>query len=154
MSVDYGRMSCLSNVLYADDQVILAPSACGLQKMVNRMNDSVSKGRKHDRMRYTYRRINAVEMRSLRIMCGVPRKDSCKNSDVRERCGLKEDVMTRVEGGMLRCFGHPVRMNESKLTKQIYKSNVCDGRVSEGRPRKFYADHIGGILKMPNFKHL
>ncbi|GBP43284.1 hypothetical protein EVAR_31168_1 [Eumeta japonica] len=42
-------------------------------------------------------RINAVEMRSLCSMCGVSRKDRCRNSDVRERCSLKEDVVTRVE---------------------------------------------------------
>ncbi|GBP06051.1 Alpha-tocopherol transfer protein-like [Eumeta japonica] len=36
-------------------------------------------------------------MRSLRNMYGVPLKDRCRNSDVRERCGLKEDVVTRVE---------------------------------------------------------
>ncbi|GBP35442.1 Protein suppressor of white apricot [Eumeta japonica] len=30
-------------LLYADDQVILAPSACGLQEMVNKMNDYVKK---------------------------------------------------------------------------------------------------------------
>ncbi|GBP84055.1 hypothetical protein EVAR_67654_1 [Eumeta japonica] len=43
-------------------------------------------------------RINEVEMRSLRSMCGVSRKDRCRNSDVRERCGLKKVVVTRVEG--------------------------------------------------------
>ncbi|GBP91058.1 hypothetical protein EVAR_62007_1 [Eumeta japonica] len=31
--------------------------------------------------------------------CGVPRKDKCRNSDVRERCDLKEDVVTRAERG-------------------------------------------------------
>ncbi|GBP89869.1 hypothetical protein EVAR_65758_1 [Eumeta japonica] len=36
-------------------------------------------------------------MRSLRTMCGVSRKGRCRNSDVRERCGLKEGVVTRVE---------------------------------------------------------
>ncbi|GBP81485.1 hypothetical protein EVAR_86166_1 [Eumeta japonica] len=36
-------------------------------------------------------------MRSLRSMCGVSWKDRCRNSDVRERCDLKEDVVTRVE---------------------------------------------------------
>ncbi|GBP21120.1 hypothetical protein EVAR_11151_1 [Eumeta japonica] len=30
-------------------------------------------------------RINAKEMRSLRSICGVSRKDGCRNSDVRER---------------------------------------------------------------------
>ncbi|GBP40489.1 hypothetical protein EVAR_30547_1 [Eumeta japonica] len=30
-------------------------------------------------------------------MCEVSLKDRCRNDDVRERCGLKEDVVTRVE---------------------------------------------------------
>ncbi|GBP27782.1 hypothetical protein EVAR_94184_1 [Eumeta japonica] len=38
-------------------------------------------------------------------------------------------------------------MNESRLTKRIYRANVCDGKVGKGYPRKFCADHIGGILK-------
>ncbi|GBP19564.1 hypothetical protein EVAR_102112_1 [Eumeta japonica] len=42
-------------------------------------------------------RINAVEMRSLCSMFGVPQKGRCRNSDVRERRGLKEDLVTRVE---------------------------------------------------------
>ncbi|GBP64079.1 hypothetical protein EVAR_51079_1 [Eumeta japonica] len=39
-------------------------------------------------------KINAVEMRSMR---GMSSKDRCKNHDVRERCCLKEDVVTKVE---------------------------------------------------------
>ncbi|GBP72753.1 hypothetical protein EVAR_75372_1 [Eumeta japonica] len=50
-------------------------------------------------------RINAVEMRSVRSMCGVSRKDRCRNSDVREQYELKEDVVSRVERGMFRWFG-------------------------------------------------
>ncbi|GBP29653.1 hypothetical protein EVAR_79202_1 [Eumeta japonica] len=59
--------------------------------------------------------INAVEMRSLCSMCGLSRKDKCRNSDVRERCGLKEDVVARVERGALRWLGHPERMNEVSM---------------------------------------
>ncbi|GBO99699.1 hypothetical protein EVAR_795_1 [Eumeta japonica] len=36
--MDELSVKCL---LYADDQVILAPSSCGLQKMVNKKNDSI-----------------------------------------------------------------------------------------------------------------
>ncbi|GBP61724.1 hypothetical protein EVAR_89104_1 [Eumeta japonica] len=43
--------------------------------------------------------VNAVEIRSLRSTCGVCLKDRRRNSEVRERCGLKEDVVTRVERG-------------------------------------------------------
>ncbi|GBP51000.1 hypothetical protein EVAR_37157_1 [Eumeta japonica] len=44
-------------------------------------------------------RISAVEIRLLRSTCEVSRKDRCRNSHVRDRCGLKEDVVTRVETG-------------------------------------------------------
>ncbi|KAF9817866.1 hypothetical protein SFRURICE_003272 [Spodoptera frugiperda] len=46
-------------------------------------------------------RINAVEMRVLRNMCGVKLSDRVKNSVVREKCGLKDDVVMRIEKGML-----------------------------------------------------
>ncbi|GBP66815.1 hypothetical protein EVAR_59512_1 [Eumeta japonica] len=65
--------------------------------------------------------------------CPVSRKDRRKNSDAREGFGLKEDVVTRVERGMLRWFGHRERMNERRLTKQIYRANVSDGKVPARR---------------------
>ncbi|GBP33573.1 hypothetical protein EVAR_28729_1 [Eumeta japonica] len=64
-----------------------------------------------------------------------------------ERCGLKENVVTTVERNMLQWFGYLKSMNESRLTKRIYRANVCDGEVGKGRKRKSYADHIGAILK-------
>ncbi|GBP21317.1 hypothetical protein EVAR_11713_1 [Eumeta japonica] len=90
--------------------------------------------------------INALQMQFLRSICGVSLKDRCTNSDIRERCGLKEDVATREERDMLRCFRHIEMMNENRLKKQIYKVNVYDGRVGKGRAKKSYADHIGAIL--------
>ncbi|GBP12088.1 hypothetical protein EVAR_5915_1 [Eumeta japonica] len=48
---------------------------------------------------------------------------------------------------MLRWFGHLESMNESTLTKQIYRANVRDGKVGKGRPRKSYADRIGGFIR-------
>ncbi|GBP13915.1 Nose resistant to fluoxetine protein 6 [Eumeta japonica] len=69
-------------------------------------------------------RIKVVRVRSLRGVCEVSRKDRCRNSDVRERCGLKKDVVTGIERGMLRWFGHLERTNETRLTKQVYRANV------------------------------
>ncbi|GBP11808.1 hypothetical protein EVAR_74463_1 [Eumeta japonica] len=61
---------------------------------------------KHDRdierKKKNESRINVVEMRLLCSMCGVSRKDTCRYSDVRERSGLKKDVMTREKEV---CFG-------------------------------------------------
>ncbi|GBP34821.1 hypothetical protein EVAR_21887_1 [Eumeta japonica] len=84
-------------------------------------------------------------------MCGLSLKEKYRNSDIRERCSLKEDVVTKVERGMLWWFGHLERTcersSESRLTNQIYGTDVCNGEVSKNRPRKYYADQIGGILK-------
>ncbi|GBP12988.1 hypothetical protein EVAR_79324_1 [Eumeta japonica] len=52
------------------------------------------------------RSIKVVEMRSLRSMYyGVSRKGRCRDSDVGERCGLKEDVVTKVESWVSSFFG-------------------------------------------------
>ncbi|GBP75840.1 hypothetical protein EVAR_53912_1 [Eumeta japonica] len=77
------------------------------------------------------------------VVCAECRKDRCRNCDVRDLCGLKEDVITKIERGMLRWFGHLKKMNESRLIKQIYRANVCDGI----RPYWWH------IKKRPNFKH-
>ncbi|GBP92836.1 hypothetical protein EVAR_66963_1 [Eumeta japonica] len=71
---------------------------------------------------------------------------------LRERCGVKEYIATRVERSMLRWFVYQERMNKSRLTKQNYKTNMYDEKVGKGCPRKSYADHIGGILKKAKFK--
>ncbi|GBP89785.1 hypothetical protein EVAR_69669_1 [Eumeta japonica] len=55
--------------------------------------------------------VNKVEMRSLRSICEVSRKDRRRSSDVREQCRLKEGVVTGVERGVLLCFGYLEKMN-------------------------------------------
>lgn len=66
-------------------------------------------------------RIYAVEMRALR-------KDRMPSSLVRECCGKKDDVMTRIDKGMLRWFGHTEIMIVDRLMK-IYRASVDGGEV-------------------------
>lgn len=92
-------------------------------------------------------RLNAVEMRSLRNMCGLRLVDRVRNSVIREKCGLKEDVVMKVRKGMLRWFGHIERMSESRVTKGIYKSKLA-GVVPKGRPRRTFEDQIREVLEI------
>ncbi|GBP27298.1 hypothetical protein EVAR_77320_1 [Eumeta japonica] len=68
-------------------------------------------------------------------------------SDVKEWCGLKEDVVIRVDNGRLWWFSHLETVNYSRLTKQMKIANVYDGRVGKNRDRSPYVDQIGGISK-------
>lgn len=51
-------------------------------------------------------RINAVLMRPVRSMCDVKISDAVRIVVLRERCGLKKDVLIRIEKDMHRWFGH------------------------------------------------
>ncbi|GBP12232.1 hypothetical protein EVAR_6404_1 [Eumeta japonica] len=116
--------------------------ACGLQQMIAKTSDSVKRvpipmliygSESWVWQEKNGIRINAVGMRSLCNVCGVSLKGRCRNSDVGERCGLKEDVVARIEKRILRWLGHVERINESRLTKQIYISSVR-WKVRQGPP--------------------
>ncbi|GBP81396.1 hypothetical protein EVAR_52658_1 [Eumeta japonica] len=161
LSVSRGLIQALQ-FLYkgSDDQVILAPSACALKEIVNKINHSVKKskskamvfergesttecdilieGEKVEQVwvwqKKNESRVNAVEMQSLRSMCRVSRKDRRRNSDVRQRCGLKEDVMTRVE----RARGYHLR-SDSNLTPIADKVETRTGGPGRAQPLGFGA---------------
>ncbi|GBP37024.1 hypothetical protein EVAR_31022_1 [Eumeta japonica] len=69
-------------------------------------------------------------MRSLSNKCGEFLKDTCRNSDVRERCDLKEDVVTRVEKGRVSCRVHlagiQARWTPAKWTVSLALALVRD----------------------------
>ncbi|GBP21257.1 hypothetical protein EVAR_84384_1 [Eumeta japonica] len=134
LRMDELSIKCLP---YADDQIIA---------MVTKINNVNDNGNDNDNKK-NESRINAVGMRFLGSVCGVSRKGRCRNGDARESRGLKEDVTIRLERGMLRWFGRRKMMNESRLTKQIYRASVCNEKVDKGCPKNFYADHIRGVLK-------
>ncbi|GBP41788.1 Collagenase [Eumeta japonica] len=66
-------------------------------------------------------RTSDLEMRSLCSMCGVARRDRRRNSDVRQRCDLKEDVVTRVE----RAAGIGNNQFLSHVWLQVITNAVC-----------------------------
>ena len=63
--------------------------------------------------------INAVEIKSLRRMCGISSWDRIRNDGVRDRVGSKESIGARMKKDMLRWFVHVEKMNANRLTYQI-----------------------------------
>ncbi|GBP36860.1 hypothetical protein EVAR_96107_1 [Eumeta japonica] len=65
-------------------------------------------------------------MQLLRSLCGVTRKDRCRNSDVRERCDLKEDVVTRAERntetGERESASDPAPSTKSNISSRVTKT--------------------------------
>jgi hypothetical protein len=50
---------------------------------------------------------------------------------IKYACGVKEDVVTKIKKKMLRWFGHGQRMDERRLTKEIYEADM-GGNAGQG----------------------
>jgi hypothetical protein len=96
-------------------------------------------------------RLNAVEMRSLRRMCGKTMYDRCTNAEIRAECKAEVSIIDKIKKGLLRWFGHVERMNGERTTKRIYDASM-PGYRSRGRPRKTWHDQVKQILESGHVK--
>ena len=86
-------------------------------------------------------RLDVMEMRCLRSMCGVTRWDRVRNEEVRRRTGVLRELSQRAEQKGLQWFGHMERMNDDRMTKKIMRSEV-GGRRQRGKPKTRWKDSI------------
>jgi hypothetical protein len=66
-------------------------------------------------------------------MIGVKLSDGVTDEVTRDECGVKKDVVTKIEKNMLRWFGHVKRIDARRLTKEISEA-VFGINVVRGRP--------------------
>ena len=104
----------------------------------------------------TYRRhIKALEQfhqRCLRKILGIRWQDRVTNVAVLERADLPsiESILMR---NQLRWSGHVARMDNSRLPKQIFYSELCSGARCRGRPVLRYKDVLKERLTACGISH-
>ena len=91
------------------------------------------------------KRMEAVEMNCLRNTCGLRRIDRFPNVEIRRRSGNNVSVSQKIDQGVLRWFGHVKRMEDERMAKRVYESNVRGVR-RRGRPIKCWVDGVKEVL--------
>ena len=91
------------------------------------------------------RKLNVMEMKCLRSMCGVTRMDRVRNEEVRRRTGVRKELSGRAEQSVLRWFGHMERMDEDRMVKKIMRSDAGGARL-RGRPRLGWMEGVKRAL--------
>ena len=79
------------------------------------------------------RKMNTVEMRPLRRICGVSLPDRISNEEMHGVVGTSEDVTVRVKQNVLSWFGDVEQMSDERMAKKIYDGKES-GKRDRGRP--------------------
>lgn len=90
-------------------------------------------------------KVGAAEMKYLRRVKGVTRRDRIRNDDIRAELNIKS-VQEYIEQRQLGWWGHLQRLNSTVPVKKVWKSRAT-GRRKRGRPRKTWNETLDKILR-------
>jgi hypothetical protein len=93
----------------------------------------------------TQSKLQAAEMRMLRLIRGVTRRDRLRNTQIRRDLGVPS-MLEDLEKKKLRWYGHVKRMDNNRHARR-YLEWVPNGRRPVGRPRKRWTDGIKKSLE-------
>src|SRR5215470_15000758 len=80
-------------------------------------------------------------------MCGVTLRDRVRNVRIREWCGWEKGLLSRFEQGILRWYGHLLRMGEGRLVRRVFEDMVRESR-GRGRPKRRWMDGVKEVIAM------
>ena len=86
-------------------------------------------------------KVNVLEMKCLRSLVGVSRKDVVSNEEVRRRAGIEMELYSRADQRVLRWFLHVERMDDYRMARKVLMAEVSWRRV-RGRPRLGWMDGV------------
>ena len=87
------------------------------------------------------RELLVFEMRCLRSILGVTRLDRLRNDDIRERLGIRSNILDTIKERRLRWFGHVVRRPPESILGSAYAGDFA-ARRPRGRPPKRWRDQV------------
>ena len=85
------------------------------------------------------RKVNVLEMESLRSLVRVSRMDKVRNEEVRRRAGIERELASRADQRVLRWFGHVERMDKYRVARKVLLAGDGGARV-RGTPRLGWMD--------------
>ena len=85
-------------------------------------------------------KVQAAEMRVVRLIKGVTRRDRLRNDDIREELDI-ESVLEFVDRSKLRWYGHIMRMDQERYPAKYFRWKPR-GKRPVGRPRKRWRDGV------------
>ena len=91
------------------------------------------------------RKMEVAEMRMLRWMCGITRRDKIRNELIRGTVKVLE-VSKKAQERRLKWFGHVMRREDDFVGKRVMNMEV-EGRRRRGRPKFRWKDSIANDLK-------
>ena len=91
------------------------------------------------------KKLDVAEMRMLRWMCGVTRRDRIRNEVVRGTKKVRA-ISDKIQESRLRWFGNVMRRDEQYVGRRVMKMDIHGGR-RRGRPKRRWMDCIKDDLK-------
>ena len=85
-------------------------------------------------------RMNAAEMKALRKVYGVTKRDRIRNQTIRDELKM-QSVIDRMEKKTLSWYGHVIRMSEERLPRKILETKSIGNR-GKGRPRVKWEEYV------------
>ena len=73
------------------------------------------------------RKVNVPEMKCLRRLFGVSRMDRVRKEEVHRRAGIKTELASRADRGVLRWFEYVERMDEYRMARRVLMAEVEGG---------------------------
>ena len=89
--------------------------------------------------------LDVFHKRCLRTICGFSLKDRVSNADLFSFCGIS-GIESFLIQSQLRWAGHVVRMDDSRIPKQLMYSQLDSGNRNVGRPWLRYKDKLKANL--------